>query len=311
MGTFWHITIAEELDDAAKANLEKSINNTLEAVNDSMSTYRNESELMRFNRSTSVEPQAISGGLRRVIAKALSVSEESDGIYDVTVGPLVNLWGFGPIKREDKPTDEEITKALQHIGYHKLRLNERGLAKEDPNIFIDLSSIAKGYGVDVVAETIIAAGYHDFLVEIGGEVRAEGKKYDMPWRVGIERPEVGLTAGDTVENVVVMSEALPAMATSGNYRNYAEKNGEMAYHIIDPRDGKSHSSRLLSATVLAKDCMTADAYATALMVLGEEKALDFANKQGLAAELILAGGNSNPFIIERSQAFIAAIQEEK
>lgn len=310
MGTFWNVSIAAELDDAAKSALKQQIDTTLEAVNDSMSTYRDNSELMRFNRSRDTTVQPISDGLRRVLAKALAISEESGGVYDVTVGPLVNLWGFGPVKRQDKPTDAEIAAALQHVGYHKLHLGDAGLAKTDPDIFIDLSSIAKGYGVDRVAETIHAAGYPDYLVEIGGEIRSKGDKYGAPWRVGIERPEAGLVSGAAVESVIAMNDRLPAMATSGNYRNYAEKGGEMAYHIIDPKDGKSHRSRLLSATVLAADCMTADAYATTLMLLGDEKALAFADKHGLAAELILAG-NGTPYIIQRSKAFTQAIQEEQ
>ena len=165
--------------------------------------------------------------------------------------------------------------------------------------------------MDVVAETLLDGGYTNFIVEIGGEVRASGSKYGAPWRVGIERPEQGLATGEGVENIIAMNEKLPAMATSGNYRQYAERGGEMAYHIVDPRDGRSHSSRLLSATVLAADCMTADGYATALMVLGDQKALAFADKYNLAAELILAGDDKQPFIIERSRAFRAAVQEEK
>ena len=311
MGTFWNVSIAAELDDAARNTLKQRIESELEAVNDSMSTYRDNSELMRINHSRNTSPQTVSDGLRRVLAKALEISKESEGVYDITVGPLVNLWGFGPEKRRDKPSDAEIAAALQHVGYHKLQISAEGLSKSDPEIFIDLSSIAKGYGVDVVAETLLDAGYPHFIVEIGGEVRASGSKYGAPWRVGIERPEQGLATGEGVENIIAMNEKLPAMATSGNYRQYAERGGEMAYHIVDPRDGRSHSSRLLSATVLAPDCMTADGYATALMVLGDEKALEFADRYGLAAELILAGDDKQPFIIERSRAFRAAVQEEK
>ena len=311
MGTFWHVRLAAPLDAPAQAALQRRIDVALEAVNDSMSTYRDQSELMRFNHSTATTPQPVSDGMRRVVGKALEISAQSDGVYDITVGPLVNLWGFGPVKRQDKPADAEIAEALQHVGYHKLQLGEAGLAKSDPQIFIDLSSIAKGYGVDVVAETLLDGGYTNFIVEIGGEVRASGSKYGAPWRVGIERPEQGLATGEGVENIIAMNEKLPAMATSGNYRQYAERGGEMAYHIVDPRDGRSHNSRLLSATVLAADCMTADGYATALMVLGDEKALEFADRYGLAAELILAGDDKQPFIIERSRAFRAAVQEEK
>ena len=311
MGTFWNVSIAQTLDEATQAELKKRIDVELEAVNNSMSTYRDQSELMRFNHSTATTPQPVSDGMRRVVGKALEISAQSDGVYDITVGPLVNLWGFGPVKRQDKPADSEIAEALQHVGYGKLQLTDAGLAKSDPQVFIDLSSIAKGYGVDVVAETLLDGGYTNFIVEIGGEVRASGSKYGAPWRVGIERPEQGLATGEGVENIIAMNEKLPAMATSGNYRQYAERGGEMAYHIVDPRDGRSHNSRLLSATVLAADCMTADGYATALMVLGDEKALEFADRYGLAAELILAGDDKQPFIIERSRAFRAAVQEEK
>ena len=311
MGTTWHVSIAQKLDAPAQAALQRRIDSALEAVNDSMSTYREQSELMRYNHNPATTPQPVSDGLRRVIGKALEISVQSDGVYDITVGPLVNLWGFGPVKRQDKPADSEIAAALQHIGYGKLQLTDAGLAKNDPQVFIDLSSIAKGYGVDVVAETLLDAGYTNFIVEIGGEVRASGSKYGAPWRVGIERPEQGLATGEGVENIIAMNEKLPAMATSGNYRQYAERGGEMVYHIVDPRDGRSHNSRLLSATVLAADCMTADGYATALMVLGDEKALEFADRYGLAAELILAGDDKQPFIIERSRAFRAAVQEEK
>ena len=311
MGTTWHVSIAQKLDAPAQAALQQRIDSALEAVNDSMSTYREQSELMRYNHNPATSPQPISDGLRRVIGKALEISAQSDGVYDITVGPLVNLWGFGPVKRQDKPSDAEIAAALQHVGYQKLQLGEAGLAKSDPQTFIDLSSIAKGYGVDVVAETLLDGGYTNFIVEIGGEVRASGSKYGTPWRVGIERPEQGLATGEGVENIIAMNAKLPAMATSGNYRQYAERGGEMAYHIVNPRDGRSHQSRLLSATVLAEDCMTADAYATALMVLGDQKALAFADTYGLAAELILAGDDKQPFIIERSRAFRAAVQEEK
>ena len=311
MGTTWHVSIAQKLDAPAQAALQQRIDSALEAVNDSMSTYRDNSELMRINHSRDTSPQTVSDGLRRVLAKALEISKESEGVYDITVGPLVNLWGFGPEKRQDKPSDAEIAAALQHVGYHKLQLSAEGLSKSDPEIFIDLSSIAKGYGVDVVAETIYAAGYPNYLVEIGGEIRSKGNKYGTPWRVGIERPEAGLVSGAAVANIIAMNDRLPAMATSGNYRNYAEKGGEMAYHIIDPKDGKSHSSRLLSATVLAGDCMTADAYATTLMLLGDKKALAFADAYNLAAELILAGEGGKPYLIQRSKAFTQAIQEEQ
>ena len=309
MGTYWQVTLAHLLADAAGKTLHTRIEEVLEAVNAGMSTYREDSELMRFNRSTESGVQAISPELRLVLAKALQISRESDGAYDVTVGPLVNLWGFGPARRDSKPTDGEIAEALALVGYDKLQLDDDGLRKTIPGVFVDLSSIAKGYGVDAVGAAVMEAGYRDFLVEIGGEVRAYGQKFGKPWRVGIERPQAG--SRGKVEDVVHMGAALPAMATSGNYRNYIDHDGETAYHIIDPKSGKSRHSALLSATVLAADCMTADAYATALMVLGDDKALDFADAHGLAAELIFAASAPGQFEIKRSRAFDAALKEAK
>ncbi|MFC2277688.1 MAG: FAD:protein FMN transferase, partial [Cardiobacterium hominis] len=129
MGTTWHVSIAQKLDAPAQAALQRRIDSALEAVNDSMSTYREQSELMRYNHNPATTPQPVSDGLRRVIGKALEISGQSDGVYDITVGPLVNLWGFGPVKRQDKPADAEIAEALQHVGYHKLQLTDAGLAK--------------------------------------------------------------------------------------------------------------------------------------------------------------------------------------
>ncbi|MDO5090927.1 MAG: FAD:protein FMN transferase [Cardiobacteriaceae bacterium] len=309
MGTFWQVTLAHELDDNAGQALQTRIEAALEAINAGMSTYREDSELMRFNRSSETTVQAISPELRRVVAKALEISAQSDGAYDVTVGPLVNVWGFGPKRRADKPAEAEIAAALALVGYDKLQLDDAGLAKSEAGVFVDLSSIAKGYGVDAVGEAIAAAGYQHFLVEIGGEVRAWGDKYGKPWRVGIERPQSG--ARGAVQNVIAMEAALPAMATSGNYRNYIEHQGEVAYHIIDPKSGHSRASSLLSATVLAADCMTADGYATALMVLGDDKAMAFADAHGLAAELIFAGEGKGEFVVKRSRAFVDNVKESQ
>lgn len=307
MGTYWQVSLAHTADTAAQKALQTDIESVLESVNAGMSTYREDSELMRFNRSDSTEIQAISDELRTVISKALTVSAQTHGAYDITVGPLVNLWGFGAQRRVEKPSDAELAQALGLVGYEKVQLDDTGLRKTVPGVFIDLSSIAKGYGVDAVARAVKKAGYSDFLVEIGGEVRTSGRKYNQPWRVGIERPEKG-SAG-VVEHIVSMDDALPAMATSGNYRNYIDHQGEMVYHIIDPRTGHSRQSRLLSATVLAEDCMTADAYATALMVLGDDKALAFAEANNLVAELIFAGQGQDKFEIKQTSAFLTKKKE--
>ena len=282
MGTFWNVSIAQTLDAPAQAALQRRIDVALEAVNDSMSTYRDQSELMRFNHSTATTPQPVSDGMRRVVGKALEISAQSDGVYDITVGPLVNLWGFGPIKRQDKPAGSEIAEALQHVGYHKLQLGEAGLAKSDPQIFIDLSSIAKGYGVDIVAETVEAAGYHDYIIEIGGEIRSAGKSpVGEPWRIAIEPPEP-----PHHPHLII---ALPhhGLATSGGYRNFRQdENGDTHTHLINPRTLQPVHNSIASLSVIARTSMEADGLATGLTTLGAADALALARQEHLAVCII-------------------------
>jgi thiamine biosynthesis lipoprotein len=279
MGTTYHIKVVAKPSDIEKSQLKQKIDALLIEVNQQMSTYIPTSELSLFNQSTATEAVEISEGLRRVIAESMRLGEMSDGLLDITVGPLVNLWGFGPTHRPDKiPSDEELTEARARIGLDKLVLNGNKLQKTIPNLYVDLSTTAKGYGVDVVAELIESEGFHQYLVEIGGEMRVKGvKANNKDWRVAIEKP---VSQERAVQQIIVPKDH--AIATSGDYRIYFEENGQRFSHIINPKTGKPINHKLVSVSVIDESCMTADGLATMLMVMGTEKALAFAEKHNLA-----------------------------
>lgn len=301
MGTYWQVSIAQSLTEAEKNQLEQRIEADLQKVNQQMSTYIADSELEQFNHSPIVnQPIPISAELRHVISAAQTISKQSEGYYDITVGPLVNLWGFGPQKVTTAPSEAEIMAAKARVGYQQLTLNEAGLSKARQDIALDLSSIAKGYGVDVVAEEVSKSGYANYIVDIGGEVRAGGDKYGAPWKIGIQIPQIDKTG---VERVISLKDQKIAMATSGNYLNYADYGKVHAAHEINPKTGMPELSTLLSVTVVAEDCMLADGYATAFMAMGDKRAPDFAKKFNLAALFIYAGDNANTFRVETSPAW--------
>lgn len=306
MGTYWQVSIAEKTVDTAQ--LQAGIEKTLQAVNQSMSTYIPDSELMRWNTQTSSAPQAISPELRYVIAKALQISAETEGLYDVTVAPLVNLWGFGPQKVQAAPTQAAIEEVLSYVGYQRVQLTPAGLAKNHPQTQIDLSSIAKGYGVDKVAEYLQQQKVQNFIIDIGGEVRMQGSRYGQAWRIGVELPQN--SAQREIDSVIEVKGRQLSMATSGNYRNFLDLNGVHAVHTINPITGQGAQSRLLSVTVLHEDCMIADAYATALMALGDEKAEAFAQKHQLAVLFIFAGKEAGSFELRSSPRYALVLKGE-
>ena len=261
-----------------------AIDQALETVEQSMSTYRPGSELSRFNQS-GTEPIELSPELYQVFKTALTVNVESDGAFDITVGPIVNAYGFGPTPVEAPPTDEALKLLRTSVGAEHLSLeaSTMTLQKDLPEVYCDLSAIAKGYGVDVLAQIMESYDIDDYYVEIGGEVRCHGVNPDgNPWRLGIEKPIEGQR-----EIYQVVSLNNQAMATSGGYRNYIVVDGKQLSHTIDPRTGRPVDHALVSATVLHSSCERADAYATALMVLGEEEGLAFAEEHGLLVFLIV------------------------
>ncbi|MCP5045131.1 MAG: FAD:protein FMN transferase [bacterium] len=283
MGTTYSVKVASDtITDAERADLAREIETQLEVVNALMSTYRSDSELSRFNAHASVEPFALSRETVEVFAVALQVSERSAGAFDVTVGPLVAAWGFGATERPPgPPSEEELRELAARVGYAKLTLDEEDgtLRKIHPAVQCDLSAIAKGYGVDLVARALEEQGYENHLVEVGGELHAHGRKLDgEPWRVGIELPD-SLTRSS--HEVVRLHDV--SLATSGDYRDYYEVDGERISHTIDPRIGRPIRHNLASVSVLHPEAVWADALATTLSVLGPEQGFAWAVEQQLAA----------------------------
>ncbi|AVJ55461.1 FAD:protein FMN transferase ApbE [Idiomarina sp. OT37-5b] len=283
MGTTYSIALYSKDPRHTQAEIQKKVETVLAQVNAQMSTYDPDSELSRFNRHESTQPVVISRALERVIGRALAISEQTDGLLDVTVGPLVNLWGFGPqAKPEQVPTAEELEAVRDYVGYRKLRIENHQLTKAHPKVYVDLSTIAKGYGVDRVAYLLDDLEITQYLIEIGGEIRTRGGKPDgQPWRLAVEKP---VSTERSIQEIVSFNEG--ALATSGDYRNFYEENGRRYSHIINPLTAEPIQHNLVSVSVYTDDCMSADAYATALLVMGTEQAKAFVEKHQLAALLV-------------------------
>lgn len=290
MGTRYHVKIAPEAGTLpgrlSPDRLQGQIDQRLETVEDMMSTYRPESDLSRFNASKSTDWIPVPRPLLEVVEVSQTLSRMSGGMFDVTVGPLVDLWGFGPEPRAgEPPSAERIEAALARVGFGKLEVRPQppALRKSLPGVRIDLSAIAKGYAVDQIAELLDGHGIANYLVEIGGELRGKGRKSGgRHWRVAIERPEPGVRAA---QQIVTLDDQ--AMATSGDYRNFFEHQGRLYSHTIDPRSGQPVQHRLASVTVLADDCMSADGLATALLAMGDEAGPALAASHEIAALFIL------------------------
>ncbi|SFR49432.1 thiamine biosynthesis lipoprotein [Marinobacter daqiaonensis] len=288
-GTQYHINVVLTEDRDTLDHLAQGIEETLESVDAAMSTWREDSELSRFNR---LEDQSgwveVSPELFEVLSAAQDVSERSGGAFDITIGPVVNLWGFGPEGRPEKiPPDELLSQRLATVGYRFLELDpERQAIRTTRVQYLDLSGIAKGYGVDAVARYLEGQGVDRYLVEIGGEVRVHGRKPDgSAWRLAVEQP---VERQRQVNRVIAMDNH--AMATSGDYRNYYESEGQRFSHTIDPQSGRPVDHRLASVTVIMDSTMMADAWATALNVLGYEAANRLALQENLAAYFIVREG---------------------
>jgi len=290
-GTRYHISVVLPEDHDRLESLAKGIDEALEGVDASMSTWREDSELSKLNRR---EDQSawipVSDGLFEVLTRADEISRLTDGAFDVTIGPVVNLWGFGPDARPEQiPSEEELARALAKTGYEHLSLQaDPPAVKAAIPQYIDLSAIAKGYGVDVVARYLDSEGIAAYLVEIGGEIRTHGQKPDgSVWRLAIEQPVEG--AEHTVNSIVSLPSR--AMATSGDYRHYYESEGRRFSHTIDPDTGQPIAHHLASVTVIADDSMTADALATGFTVMGYERASALATRENIPAYFIIRTEN--------------------
>ena len=261
-GTVYHITYQSD------RNLKTEIEQELHKVDNSLSTFNKNSVIsaVNQNRETSLDEMFV-----QVFNMAQQVSADTDGDFDITVAPLVNAWGFG-FKNNVMPAPHAIDSIMQIVGYTKVSLQDGAVVKSDPRIMLDCSAIAKGYGVDVVARCLRDKGIKNFMVEIGGEIVVSGvSEKRIPWAIGVQKPvEDSLAQNTELQTVINITDA--AMATSGNYRNFYYRNGRRYAHTINPHTGRPVQHSILSATVVCKDCARADAYATAFMVMGLEKA---------------------------------------
>jgi thiamine biosynthesis lipoprotein len=286
----YKVVIAHHPESVTPEQLQSKVQSTLDRVNQLMSTYLPDSDVSRFNASNSTEFQDVDAETARVVARAIEIGELTDGAFDITVGPAVNLWNFGPGKGEfELPSGDAIEAVKELIGSEKLevRLDPPAIKKSVAELKIDLSAIAKGYAVDQVAKTLDDSGCRQFMVEVGGEVYARGERSaGGSWRIGVERPtEFGREIGSVAE----ISDR--AMATSGDYRNFHEHAGNRYSHTIDPETCRPVRHGLATACVVTDDCMSADALATAIMVLGVERGRAVCDQVG--AEYLIAQRDSD------------------
>ena len=282
MGTRYTVKVVlQEVSSERYTELEELVKATLDDVNAKMSHYLEDSEISQLNRWSTSEPFPISPDTLEVLQHANEISSTTGGAFDITVAPLVGAWGFGPPGRPpEPPAAEEIERLRELTGWEKLTVDRASstATKAHPELALDLSAIAKGFGVDRVADALDATGVENYMVEVGGEVRTQGlNPQGEPWRIGIERP----VPNDQAIDLIVPLSGL-AMATSGDYRNYYEVEGERISHTIDPRTGRPMTHNVASVSVIGPLCVRADAYATGLLVLGPE-GFDLAEGLGLAA----------------------------
>ena len=276
--------------------VQQRVEQRLAEINRRMSTYDPQSELSRFNRLNSSDWFEVSAETAEVVAAALKIAERTSGAFDPTVGPIVNLWGFGPDKsRMEIPGDGPIAEALQRVGYEKVsvRADPPALKKSLPEVYLDLSGIAKGYASDEISTLLDELGFPNTMVEIGGEVRTRGAKIDgSPWRIGVEQAD---DLDRQVHTAVTLVNA--GMATSGDYRNFFESRGVRYSHTIDPATGRPVGHSLAAVSIVAPTCMEADALATAVLVMGDQKGYDWCLAEDVAAMFLVRQGEQ---IVQRA-----------
>ena len=261
-GTVYHITYQ------SSKSLQKDIEAELAKVDASLSPFNERSIITAVNENRDT---VVNKMFSDVFALAMKISDSTNGAFDITVAPLVNAWGFG-FKGGAMPSRHQVDSLKALVGYHKVSLTNGRVSKTDPRIMLDCSSIAKGYGCDVVAKFLSAKGIDNYMVEIGGEIVTRGiSEKRLPWKIGVTKPtDDSLNVNQEIQTIINVTDK--AMATSGNYRNFYYKNGRKYAHTIDPSTGYPVQHNILSSTVIADDCATADAYATAFMVMGLDKA---------------------------------------
>jgi thiamine biosynthesis lipoprotein len=306
MGTTWSATlvVAARADVAA---IERGIQAELDRVVAQMSTYERDSDLVRFNRAPAGSWQVLPPAFFTVLERALALAADSGGAYDPSVAPLVDLWGFGAAGRGHRIPDEtSIDEARARVDWRRIRIDRPSRSVLQPGgVSIDLSSIAKGFAVDEVGRYLEAHGVTDYLVEVGGELRARGRRADgRDWHVAIERPDAArgeVDSPDQVERVLVLRDR--AIATSGDYRHAFEHEGRRYSHHIDPRSGWPVQHRIASVSTLARDALDADAIGTVVMVLGPDAGMAWAEQRGLAVRIVVRHGDG--FVERMTPAFAA------
>ena len=298
-GTYYTIKIRtdrpnKELDTLVKTELDK--------IDNEMSVFNTDSEISHINRAPKDIKIKLSPDMQQVMAAANTVYNQSNGQFDPTLGKLINLWGFG-VDDKKLPTDSEISEALSAAGFNKLIFSDNfdSLQKTDNATYINLSAIAKGYGVDKIALLLEQKGFYDYMIEIGGEIKVSGyrSKDGEAWNIGINRPQAG-----SHDNVMVVSISNLAVATSGNYRNFYKKDGQIFAHTISSKTGHPILNDALSVSVFHDSCMYADAYATAIMAMGVEQGLKFADKYNLKVIIF-----DNKFIPHLSKSATSIFEE--
>ena len=291
MGTSYAVELAAPIDDAMRTALAELFEVELAAINNAMSTYDLRSELSEFNRRQDLRWAPASRGLIEVLDSASRISAATQGAFDITVGPLVDVWGFGPNYRSLRvPNDAAIERVRGSVGYQHLQTDPSAgvIRKKHGRTQVDLNAIAPGYGVDRLAMILDRQGFGDYLVEIGGEFRARGNTAaGRPWRVAIERPVMGQRV---LGEIVVLKNR--AIATSGTTKDFFEQDGRYYSHSIDPTTGRPVEHPPMAVSVVADTAMEADGWATALLVLGPDRGYAMAQSRGLAAILVTASGPS-------------------
>lgn len=291
MGTFWRVSVVG-IDNARADQLRQKVQQQLDADDQLLSTWKNDSALMRFNHSSSLTPWPVNEAMADIVTESLRIGYKTQGAMDITVGPLVNLWGFGPDKQPVKtPTQAQIDAAKARTGLAFLSVINRSgrqyLQKSIPDLFVDLSTVGEGYAADHLARLMTEEGISRYLVSVGGALVSRGMNADgQPWRVAIQKPT---DRENAVQAIVDINGH--GISTSGSYRNYYELDGHRISHVIDPQTGRPITHKLVSVTVIAPTALEADGWDTGLMVLGPQKAQQVVREQGLAVYMIMKEGD--------------------
>ena len=293
MGGSYHISVAENLSESELKHLKAGVDEILKSLNDGLSTYQKGTEISKFNEAKSGEWFSFSPIAYELLYKSYYWSKESDGAFDITVGPLVRLWGFEDTNRRTvPPSDSEIEKARKKVGYQFLKFDDvsKKIIKMIPDLRLDVGAIAPGYASDLISKFFVAMGHGNHMVEVGGEIKVSGYKepaQKKAWRIGVESSSA---SGEKISRVLELHNE--SVSTSGDYRDFFTYKGKRYSHTINAQTGRPIEHNLSSVTVILKDCADADALATVLMVLGEVKGYEFAQKRGIKAIFYIREGKN-------------------